>query len=1217
MAIVQISRISHRSGLLENLPQLAKAELGYSVDQRRLFIGNGQLVDGAPETGNTEILTEYSDILNLANSYTFRNNDAGYNPQTGNAKAQYNAIAWNGTIYVAVGTSGHILTSTDAINWSNTDSGTTSDLLGIAYGLNYFVAVGANGTVLYSSNGTVWNQGTQTYSASVSYTSGTVVSYSGNSYLCIATTTAGILPTNTTFWTLLATGGAITYTSINDVTFGNGIFVLVTLLGGIFTSVNGITWQSRTSGVSVPLNAITYANGKYVAVGKSGTVVYSTDAVSWTNKSISSFDLLGIRYLTTSGGSSYIATAANNKVYYSSDAVTWNRSLVDSFVGVATDGTSAYALTSWGDVYKNSYGVLNYISSIASNIENFTNIYYSSNAFMALTGSGGIYVSADAITWTTLSSGVATSLNTTYYDGTTSWVTVGNGGKILTNTTISTTATTTVNSSSITSVGNLTIANGQYIVGAGIPANTTVVSGAGTSTLVLSNPVTATGTAVTIVAFSTFASRTSGTTSNLYGINRIPSSSWIAVGAGGIVITSPNLTTWTAQSSGLSTDLRNITVANLGGGTYRAIAVGVGGKGIYSANGTSWSIAINNSATNPSGTTVTLSDLNAVIYQTFTAPGAGSSTTLYTVVGDNGVIATSTNGTTWSTTTTYTNSNFLDIIYTGTYFFAVGDIGLTYLASQDSVTWTPTSVYYGSNLLAPNLNDAATNASYSVLGGQYGYLYHASNQYVYWRNVVQYLNYTTDALLYNAGQFIAVGAAGQISNSVNGIAWTSQSYTFGNSSTIRKLQDKLDDFVSVKDFGARGDGVTDDTEAINRALYEIYCRTSSYPAKKRLYFPAGNYIVSGSINVPTNARIEGEGTFNTQITQTANPYIYPYITWVMYTADNKQQIQNLIGLNGAGLPNDITISDLTLKSLNDGIVIDSASRVTLNNVRMQGPISSVTALTDTISGNITSAVKILGRSLTFPSDVNLVDCLITGFNVGLYVPATQSASNALMDSCTFNNLYNGVYLVGSSAKGVTLSNSVMDQIYSYGAYITNATNFVSFANYYKDVGDSLNGASSPVVPVIYFDSTTAIGCASVGDSFDRTDSNRVTETINSVEWNYTVGLRLGTEHHLMGQSLVLAASTTSRLGTNFYSVDSQVVGMLVDYTIYRNSGSQVRTGMLKLTLTPTGIYSIEDDGTQNADTGVTLGFDGTDLTYTSDSNGTGLINYAIRYLEML
>ena len=82
MAIVQISKIQHRKGLQENLPQLAGGELGWAQDQRRLYIGNGTLVDGAPVIGNTEVLTEFSDVLSVATPYTYKGEAAGYTVKT-------------------------------------------------------------------------------------------------------------------------------------------------------------------------------------------------------------------------------------------------------------------------------------------------------------------------------------------------------------------------------------------------------------------------------------------------------------------------------------------------------------------------------------------------------------------------------------------------------------------------------------------------------------------------------------------------------------------------------------------------------------------------------------------------------------------------------------------------------------------------------------------------------------------------------------------------------------------------------------------------------------------------------------------------------------------------------------------------------------------------------------------------------------------------------
>jgi hypothetical protein len=51
--------------------------------------------------------------------------------------------------------------------------------------------------------------------------------------------------------------------------------------------------------------------------------------------------------------------------------------------------------------------------------------------------------------------------------------------------------------------------------------------------------------------------------------------------------------------------------------------------------------------------------------------------------------------------------------------------------------------------------------------------------------------------------------------------------------------------VNVRDFGAAGDGVMDDTAAFNRALAELE-RTSDLRRPKVIFFPRGTYLVNGT-----------------------------------------------------------------------------------------------------------------------------------------------------------------------------------------------------------------------------------------------------------------------------------------------------------------------------------------------------------------------------------
>lgn len=78
MAVVQISKIQIRRGKKNSdsgVPQLSSAELAWAVDTQELFIGNGSVAEGAPYVGNTKVITENDNILELASSYQFASDD--------------------------------------------------------------------------------------------------------------------------------------------------------------------------------------------------------------------------------------------------------------------------------------------------------------------------------------------------------------------------------------------------------------------------------------------------------------------------------------------------------------------------------------------------------------------------------------------------------------------------------------------------------------------------------------------------------------------------------------------------------------------------------------------------------------------------------------------------------------------------------------------------------------------------------------------------------------------------------------------------------------------------------------------------------------------------------------------------------------------------------------------------------------------------------------
>lgn len=112
----------------------------------------------------------------------------------------------------------------------------------------------------------------------------------------------------------------------------------------------------------------------------------------------------------------------------------------------------------------------------------------------------------------------------------------------------------------------------------------------------------------------------------------------------------------------------------------------------------------------------------------------------------------------------------------------------------------------------------------------------------------------------------------------------------------RSSMDKMADRACVKDFGAKGDGLNDDTSAIQSAVNSA----------KSIYFPGGTYVLTSAVSVPTGVRlsgvranVSGSGTW---LKQTASDYHLSVVgTSGSYNQYNEIEGITFTGANGLGI----------------------------------------------------------------------------------------------------------------------------------------------------------------------------------------------------------------------------------------------------------------------------------------------------------------------------
>lgn len=102
-----------------------------------------------------------------------------------------------------------------------------------------------------------------------------------------------------------------------------------------------------------------------------------------------------------------------------------------------------------------------------------------------------------------------------------------------------------------------------------------------------------------------------------------------------------------------------------------------------------------------------------------------------------------------------------------------------------------------------------------------------------------------------ADELVDAGDIAQIINDIGDMATLATPVTSDLVGALNSVQTEIDNmkstvYINVKDYGAAGDGVTDDTAAINDAL--TYAQTFDLGAT--LFFPAGEYLISSTITIP-------------------------------------------------------------------------------------------------------------------------------------------------------------------------------------------------------------------------------------------------------------------------------------------------------------------------------------------------------------------------------
>lgn len=222
----------------------------------------------------------------------------------------------------------------------------------------------------------------------------------------------------------------------------------------------------------------------------------------------------------------------------------------------------------------------------------------------------------------------------------------------------------------------------------------------------------------------------------------------------------------------------------------------------------------------------------------------------------------------------------------------------------------------------------------------------------------------------------------------------------GTGAVSRGLSAKLNDAVSVKDFGAVGDGIVNDTNAFINALAARSC----------VYVPAGTYLISATVSIPLGRALFGQGEKSVIKCQSSsfNAIEIPcgYTTLRDLRIEGGDAAVKLFGRDSECVEN--RLSDLHISGPKTGLLLDgytdtnkpcywnSFARILIEQPTVNGVHMTKSGAGDTPNANVFSRVRVYSKGAATSGQGFYVEY---GAHANIFTDCEANVNGATAQAC--------------------------------------------------------------------------------------------------------------------------------------------------------------------------------------------------------------------------